>query len=86
MPLERSAELLETVKGYLDENGRSMDDFGLDFRLSLQQVGPADWDAQLQSWTALGATQICVNTMYAGLEGLDGHLQALRQFAERYIK
>ena len=37
---------------------------------------------QLPPWKELGATHVAVNTMGAGFESLDQHLNALRLFME----
>lgn len=84
MPIERAQELLRTLTNYMVEEGRSMDDFGLDVRLNVSINGPDTWDAELQSWRNLGVTQVCVNTMGAGYSSLEEHLQVLRQFIEQY--
>jgi probable F420-dependent oxidoreductase len=84
MPLDRAQELLNTLKGYLEDEGRSMDKFGLDVRLSVSLHGPDAWAAELQPWRDLGATQIGVNTMGAGYSSLDQHLAILRQFIEQH--
>lgn len=38
--------------------------------------------AQVEQWRALGATHLSVNTMKAGLGGVDGHLEVLARLAD----
>ncbi|MEM7033183.1 MAG: LLM class F420-dependent oxidoreductase [Chloroflexota bacterium] len=71
---------LDTLRGYMETEGRSMADFGLDGRPSAAGVPRSEWKKQFQAWQAIGATQVAVNTMKAGLRSLDDHLQVLRDY------
>ncbi|MDT8307121.1 MAG: hypothetical protein RRC07_14415, partial [Anaerolineae bacterium] len=42
----------------------------------------ARWRQTIDEWQTAGATHLSVNTMYAGLDGPQTHIEALRQFAE----
>jgi hypothetical protein len=40
------------------------------------------WSARIAEWAAVGATHVGFNTMGAGFQSPQEHLDALRQFAE----
>jgi probable F420-dependent oxidoreductase len=86
MPNYRTAEQAEpslaALDHYLDENGRSRADIGLEPRLGW---GDGDLERimrQMAAWEAVGATHISLNTMYAGFTKPQQHIDALRLFAE----
>lgn len=84
LPNYRTAEAakpsLEQLERYLLENGRSRSDIGLEPRLHYRDGADA-WQNNLAGWQAAGATHISFNTMGAGLETPQKHLQAVEQFA-----
>lgn len=85
MPTYRTAQdaapSLENLAQYLEENGRSMADFGLEARLHLRH-GQADVLARgLEAWKNAGATHVSLNTMGAGLQTPEEHIQAIQSFA-----
>jgi hypothetical protein len=60
--------------------GRDPADIGLEGRVNYT----GDLDAALKSvenWRAVGATHVTINTMGAGLSGVDSHLAVLRDLA-----
>ena len=71
---------LDTLRGYLTAEGRDLDSFGLDGRTSPAGMPQDAWRKQFEDWQALGATQVAVNTMNAGLRSLDDHLNILREY------
>jgi probable F420-dependent oxidoreductase len=81
----RSAELaapsLENLDRYLEQNGRSRADIGLEPRLYYND-GPEIWLKRLEGWQAARATHITINTMGAGLETAADHIKAIQRFAE----
>jgi probable F420-dependent oxidoreductase len=76
-----AAPALEQIEQYLQENGRSRADFGLEARLNYADGGPDLWAARATGWAQAGADFLAVNTMRAGLEGPRQHIQALQTFA-----
>lgn len=84
LPGYRTAEAaqpsLDKLERYLVENGRSRSDIGLEPRLHYRD-GTDAWQNNLAGWQAIGATHISFNTMGAGLESPQKHLQAIEQFA-----
>ena len=78
--VEQARDALDKLWRYLEEAGRSRDAFGLEARLLFSDA--ARWEQTLRDWAAAGATHLSLNTMYAGLDGPQGHIEALRTFAE----
>ncbi len=72
---------LATLREYLRQNERDPKQFGIDARVSMRQ-SPAAWRQQAALWREAGATHICLHTMNAGIQGVDGHLAAAQQFIE----
>jgi probable F420-dependent oxidoreductase len=62
--------------------GREPDALGLEGRVTWDPADPARFGRQVERWRALGATHLAVNTMNAGLTGVDGHLAGLARAAE----
>ncbi len=85
MPVFRTAQdaapALEKLEQYLQENGRSPAEFGLEPRLHWQH-GDLDFLVKrLEEWKAAGATHISLNTMRAGLQTAGEHIEAIQNFA-----
>ncbi len=59
-----------------------MDNLVLVARINLVDGNPEFWVNRARAWEDLGATHISVNTMRAGLESLEAHINAIRQFKE----
>ena len=85
MPMYRNgrdaAPALELLRQVLEENGRSMLDFGIEARVSYGDGNPDVWLNQVQSWQTAGATHLDFNTMGAGFVTPSQHLAALEQFS-----
>ena len=43
---------------------------------------PESWREEAQAWKALGATHLSVNTMRAGLDSPEAHIEAIGRFME----
>ncbi len=74
---------LEKLDVYLEENGRSRADIGIEPRLHLAKGNPNLWQQTIQDWAAAGATHFSVNTMGAGFTTPQQHLNALNIFADQ---
>ena len=79
MSFEKFTPIWEKLKTYVEAEGRSMDDFGLDVRMSIHAHAQSEWANQMQQWQAAGATHFCINTMGNGLQGAE-HIAALKTF------
>lgn len=78
----QAREALDRLSRYLEQAGRSWSDFGLEARLLYGDGDAARWEQMMAEWAEAGATHLSLNTMYAGLDGPQGHVGALRLFAE----
>jgi probable F420-dependent oxidoreductase len=81
-PDAKMAVLLETLRGYIRDEGRDPASVGIDARISVGSGTPAEWQTLADAWRTLGATHLSLNTMGAGLSGADAHLAALTRAAE----
>jgi len=70
------------VDGAAREAGRDPKAIGMEGRVSFGNAGPEKLAEQVERWRAVGATHLSVNTMGAGLGGVDGHLAALASIAK----
>ncbi|MBE2201942.1 MAG: LLM class F420-dependent oxidoreductase [Anaerolinea sp.] len=77
----RAKPEIEKLAGYLAENGRSLADIGIEFRLGYGSGDPAAWAQTIADWQAAGATHMSLNTMGLGFTTPQQHLDALRHFA-----
>jgi probable F420-dependent oxidoreductase len=76
---------LEVLAGYLHEEGRSIDDVGVEGRVRYGDGSPERIVDALDAWEKIGATHVSINTMRSGLSGPWGHLEALRRVADRLL-
>ncbi len=79
---EDAKPILETLRTYLAEAGRSWDDFGLEPRINIRGTTPDVWTSLVAEWQALGATHLSFNSMYGGFTTPAQHIETIRQFAE----
>jgi probable F420-dependent oxidoreductase len=84
-PQVAPGEALDTSRAYVEagarEAGRDPSTLGMEGRI-VWRGSPDKIVAHAASWRDAGATHLSVNTMGAGLGGVDGHLDALEQSAE----
>ncbi|MFQ5400509.1 MAG: LLM class F420-dependent oxidoreductase [Anaerolineae bacterium] len=76
---------LEKLDRYLEENGRSRADIGIEARISYGDGNPKAWHELISGWEAAGATHLTVNTMRLGFDTPAAHIKAIRDFAEATI-
>jgi probable F420-dependent oxidoreductase len=63
------------------EAGRDPAAFGIEGRVALAKLPPAEWAEELAAWRAMrGITHVCVNTMGLGLPGPEEHVRTLERF------
>jgi probable F420-dependent oxidoreductase len=75
--------VVDRLLGLVREAGRDPAMFGIEGRISLAQVPPADWRRELQAWQAMrGITHLSINTMNLGLAKPADHVDTLRRFRE----
>ncbi|HEV7664956.1 MAG TPA: LLM class F420-dependent oxidoreductase [Chloroflexota bacterium] len=82
-PLEGGwAATLERMRGWRAAAGGDPHTLGIDARVATNLGGPDEWRKQAEEWRALGATHLSINTMNAGLDGPDAHIERLRQMRQ----
>jgi probable F420-dependent oxidoreductase len=82
-PDERARAIVDRLHGYLRAEGRDLDSFGIEGRMS---IGGTEMERQIErarQWRDLGAHYLAVNTMGAGLVPHQ-HLEAARRFKEAW--
>jgi probable F420-dependent oxidoreductase len=77
-PDKQARAMLDRIRGYAEEAGRSSRDIGFEPRLTLAEVPEADRPDFVTGWRELGATHLCVNTMGLELTDADEHLAVLK--------
>ena len=81
-PDDAARQTIERLHGYAREAGRDPADIGIEARVSIAGGTPEDWARAVDAWQDLGATHLALNTMNAGLNSPDQHIDALRRFQE----
>jgi probable F420-dependent oxidoreductase len=70
------------VEGAAREAGRDPKSIGMEGRVTFGAGGADKVAEQAERWREVGASHLTINTMGAGLGGVDGHLAALAQVAK----
>lgn len=81
-PDDRGKELIESMREQAAEAGRGPDDIGVESWVSIRDSSEDDWKRTAEAWRELGATHLSVNTMNAGLESPQAHIEAIERFKE----
>jgi probable F420-dependent oxidoreductase len=79
-PGPRATETVERFRDYIRGAGRKIEDVGIEGRISLFNTPEADWSAALDGWRDLGASHLTFNSMNAGLDSPQAHIEAIRRF------
>jgi probable F420-dependent oxidoreductase len=78
-------EALETVYEGAAEAGRDMRGFQFEGRLEYASRDMETVAEHARRWREAGASHLSVNTMHAGLDGVDAHIAALRNISEAVL-
>ncbi len=70
---------VETIRGYLDEEGRDPGSFGFEAMMNYGD-GPENWAAEVERWRETGVDYVSMRTMNAGLESPRDHIEALERY------
>ena len=81
-PDDAGRQTIERLHQYAREAGRDPASIGIEGRISFADGTPDDWRREAEAWRALGATHLSVNTMRAGLQTPDEHINAIRRFKQ----
>ena len=85
MPNRRAADIaaeLKLLDIYLEQTGRSRKEIGLEARMQFKDGNAKSWGQELKEWQAIGTTHITINTMGAGLDAPQKHIEGIRKFAQ----
>ena len=90
LPNQRSAaeakSSLALIDRFLEEAGRSRNEFGLEPRVAYSAGDPKTWESAMHDWQAEGATHLSFNTMSSGFKSPQEHIQAIQRFANVAFK
>jgi hypothetical protein len=75
-------DTIERMRSYTREAGRDPAQVGIEARLDASEGDLDEWVRQTVEWQALGATHISIDTMGAGFESPDEHIDAIRRYKE----
>lgn len=81
-PDETAREMVEKTREYARAAGRDPATIGFEARVSIAGATSDEWVRQVEGWRAIGATHLTVNTMKAGLNSPQEHIDAIRRFKE----
>lgn len=70
---------VETIRGYLQEEGRDAGTFGFEAMMNYGD-GPENWAAEVERWRETGVDYVSMRTMNAGLESPRDHIEALERY------
>ena len=63
--------------------GRNPKAFGIEGRMTLSQIPPADWGKEMEAWRAMRCiSHLCVHPTNLGLAKAADHVETLRRFRE----
>ncbi|MDA1129104.1 MAG: LLM class F420-dependent oxidoreductase [Chloroflexi bacterium] len=81
-PGDGAKETVERLRIFASEAGRDAAQIGMEPRINLADGNPEFWQGQARAWQELGATHVSINTMRAGLNSPQDHINAIQQFKE----
>ncbi len=81
-PDSAGQEQIAQMREFAKAAGRDPNAIGIEGRISFGDGDPDAWNKAAAAWDEAGATHLSVNTMRAGLEGPDQHIDAIRRFKE----
>ena len=82
-PDAKMEEQLARFRGFVAEAGRDPAAVGIEARAGMREGVDAAVE-QAHRWEALGATHLALNTMRAGYETVDQHIEAIAAFKQRF--
>jgi alkanesulfonate monooxygenase SsuD/methylene tetrahydromethanopterin reductase-like flavin-dependent oxidoreductase (luciferase family) len=81
-PDDHGRELIASMREQARAAGRDPASIGVESWVSIRNSSEDDWRQLIDTWRELDATHISVNTMNAGIDSVDGHIEAIRRFKE----
>jgi probable F420-dependent oxidoreductase len=81
-PDSEGQERIAMMRQFAKDAGRDPMAIGIEGRIPFGDGDPDIWNKAAAAWDEAGATHLSVNTMRAGLQGPDQHIEAIRKFKE----
>jgi probable F420-dependent oxidoreductase len=81
-PDDHGRELIASMREQAQAAGRDPGSIGVESWVSIRNSSEDEQRQLIDTWREMGATHISVNTMNAGIDSVDGHIQAIRRFKE----
>ena len=81
-PDSAGQEQIAQMREHAKAAGRDPSAIGIEGRISITQGDADAWNKAAAAWGEVGATHLSVNTMRAGLNGPDQHIDAIQRFKE----
>jgi len=78
-PNDQARKMIDLLRTHVEAAGRSMNEIGIEARLSISQTPEDGWKRFAEDWRNLGATHLTINTMGNGFTSVQQHLDALRR-------
>ena len=75
-------EVLARLANFAAAAGRDPAAIGMEPRINAADGDPEFWQSQAETWAALGTTHLSINTMRAGYQSPQEHINAIQQFRE----
>jgi probable F420-dependent oxidoreductase len=86
-PGPAAQQTIDRLRGLVRQAGRDPAAFGIEGRVALAQVPPAEWATEMAAWRAMrGITHLCVNTMGLGLPSPEEHVKTLERFTSDVLR
>ena len=70
------------MKRQAEAAGRDPGSIGIESWVSIGSLNESEWRERVEAWRSLGATHMSVNTMNAGFDSPQEHIDAIRRFKE----
>ena len=81
-PDSEGQDRIAQMREYAREAGRDPAAIGIEGRINIGDGDADAWHKAAAAWDEAGATHLSVNTMRAGINGPDQHIEAIRRFKE----
>ena len=77
-----AGDAIATLHGYIREEGRDVNDVGIEGSVAVTGGTPEGCARQATAWEGLGVSHISVNTASARFTSVDQHVDSLRRFKD----
>jgi probable F420-dependent oxidoreductase len=71
-------EAIDKLQGHIRDAGRKPEDVGIEGRVSINAGTPDEWGKAIERWHQLGANWMQINTMGAGLDTPQAHIERMK--------